>query len=73
MYECIKEFWLEKVDDDGSTIVGGYFDIPEGSIWNTPEDADYRFIGGEIRLESDELGWIEISKTTLENNFKVIS
>lgn len=72
MYKCIKEFSLRAVDDDGSSIENEYFDVPEGSIWNIPEDKDYRFIGGDIRLESDELGWIEIDKTTLENNFEYI-
>ena len=73
MYKCTKGFGLDSVDDDGFTIENKYFDIPEDSVWNTPEDADYRFIGGEIRLESDDLGWIEIDKTTLENNFEAIS
>lgn len=72
MYKCIKEFSLRAVGDDGSSIENGYFDVPEGSIWSIPEDKDYRFIGGEIRLESDDLDWIEIDKTTLENNFEAI-
>lgn len=72
MYKCIKGFSLRATDDDGRSIENEYFDVPEGSAWNTPEDKDYRFIGGEIRLESDELGWIEIDKTTLENNFEVL-
>lgn len=72
MLKCIKEFNLRAVDDDGFTTENKYFDVPKGSIWNIPEDAGYRFIGGEIRLESDDLGWIEINKTTLENNFETI-
>lgn len=72
MYKCIKEFSLRTVDDDGSSIVNKYFDVPEGSIWNSPEDVGYRFIGGEIRLESDDLGWIEIDKATLKNNFEAV-
>ncbi len=71
-YKCIKEFYLEQVDDDGFPIENEYYDVPEGSIWNTPENKDYRFIGGQIRLESDDLGWIEISKETFKNNFKEI-
>lgn len=73
MYKCTKGFWVEMIDDDGFSIENEYFDVPEGSIWNIPEDKDHRFIGGEIRLESDDLGWIEIDETTLENNFEAIS
>ncbi|HCL4455131.1 TPA: hypothetical protein N2D10_003158 [Clostridium botulinum] len=69
-YKCIKGFSVEKCDDDGFTIEGEYTIIEEGSIWNIPEDEKYRLIGGEVRLESDEFGWIEMSKETLNECFK---
>lgn len=75
MYKCIKGFALEKCDDDGFTIEGEYTTIEEGSIWNIPEDENFRLIGGEIRLEEDkpdEINWIEIPKQTLEEHFKSI-
>lgn len=72
MYKCVKSFLLEEVDEDGFTIDGKYTHIEEGSTWYIPEDEDYRLIDGEIRLESDEFGWIEITKETLEQNFETI-
>lgn len=75
MYKCIKEFTLEKCDDDGFTIEGEYTTIEEGSIWNVPEDENYRLIGGEIRLEEDkpdEINWIEITEETLKEHFERI-
>lgn len=72
MYKCIKEFSIRAVDDDGSTIENEYFDVLEGSVWTIPREDDFRFMGGEIRLESDELGWIEIDKTTLKITLNVL-
>ncbi|EQB4340918.1 hypothetical protein ACYJ2U_001637 [Clostridium botulinum] len=71
-YQCIKGFSVEKCDDDGFTIEGEYTTIEEGSIWNIPEDEKYRLIGGEVRLESNEFGWIEMTKETLMEFFKEI-
>lgn len=71
-YQCTKGFSVEKCDDDGFTIEGKYTIIEEDSIWNIPEDGKYRLIGGEVRLESDEFGWIEMSKETLGEYFKEI-
>jgi len=72
MYKCIKGFSLELYDDDGFSIEGEYSNVEENTKWNVPEDVDCRFIGGEIRLENDELGWIEISKETLEEYFEIV-
>ena len=74
MYKCIKEFVLEKCDNNGFTIDGSYGVIEEETIWDFPEDKNYRFIGGEIRLESheNEFDWIEITKDTLNEHFKEI-
>lgn len=75
MYKCTKGFSLEKCDDDGFTLDGEYIVIEEGSTWDIPENAEYRFIGGDVRLERNkpnEVGWIEISEETLEENFEII-
>ena len=69
MYKCIKGFSLERYDDDGFEVEGEYLTVEENSIWNVPEDTDCRFIGGEIRLENGDMGWLEISKDTLEEYF----
>ena len=72
MYECIKGFLIEVCDEDGFTIENEYMDIDKGTIWYIPEDKDYRFIDGEVRLENDT-EWIEITKEHLEEYFKLIS
>lgn len=73
MYKCIKGFSIEVCDGDGFTIENEYMDINKGSVWTIPEDKDYRLVGGEVRLENDEVGWIEITKEHLEEHFKLIS
>ena len=73
MYECIKGFSIEVCDEDGFTIENEYMDIDKGTIWYIPEDEDYRFIDGEVRLENDDAEWIEITKEHLEEYFKLIS
>lgn len=72
MYKCIKGFAIEKCDEDGFLIDGEYVTIQEDSIWELPEEEDYRFIGGEVRLESEEYGWLEISQETLKEHFEII-
>lgn len=64
-YRCIKEFDLPACDGDGFET-DEFMTVEEGTIWHLAENPGYRFISGEIRLESDESGWIEISK----NNFR---
>ena len=73
MYKCIKEFSIEKCDDDGFMLENEYEIIEEGSIWFIPEDKDYRFLGGEIRLENDDMSWIEIAKESLKEYFVAIN
>lgn len=72
MYKCIKGFSLEKCDDDGFTIENKYVDIEKGSNWFIPDNADYRFIGGEVRLENEEGVWIEITTDTLKEHFEYV-
>lgn len=73
-YECIKGFSIEKCDDNGFTLDNQYEEIERASLWFTPEeDENYRFIGGEVRLESaDSNQWIEISKEHLDEYFQEI-
>lgn len=73
-YECIKGFLVDEYDDDGFYIENKYFEIEKGSIWFTPEeDSDYRFLGGDIRLEEENsLRWIELAKEHLNEYFKEI-
>ncbi|MEG3040875.1 MAG: DNA-directed RNA polymerase subunit alpha C-terminal domain-containing protein [Clostridium sp.] len=70
IYECVKGFLIERCDDDGFIIDGGDYIVPEGSLWVTPEEKDYRFIGGEVRLENKAHGWLEITNKHLEEYFK---
>jgi len=71
MYRCTKGFLIEKTDDNGF-MSDEYMTIPEGSTWDVPEEEDYRFVGGEVRLETDEGEWIEISLETLNEYFELI-
>lgn len=71
-YTCIKEFSIQVCDEDGFDVENEYINIEVGTVWHAPEDENYRFIGGEVRLESDSLGWIEITKEHLKEYFKLI-
>ena len=72
MYKCIKGFSLKLYDDNGFIVENEYMNINKGSIWYIPEDEDYRLIDGEVRLENEEMDWIEITKETFKNNFKLM-
>lgn len=72
-YECIKGFCIEACDGDGFAIENEYMDVDFGTIWSTPEDENYRLVGGEVRLENDTLGWMEISQEQLEECFKDVT
>lgn len=73
-YECIEGFLIEKCDDNGFCIENEYEEIMKGSIWLPPEENEnYRFIGGEVRLEFPSSNkWIEITKEHLKRYFKEI-
>lgn len=67
MYECMKDFALEKYDKDGFQT-DGYMAVKKGSKWE--RDDSTNIIGG-IHLESiDGSQWIEISKKTLNGYFR---
>lgn len=70
-YKCIKAFSLPLCDGDGFET-DKWKVIEVGTVWYTPEEKEYRFIGGEVRLESDDFGWIEISNKTFEKHFEIV-
>jgi len=73
MYKCIKQFSLDLLDDDGFPLSEDeQLNIAEGSIWYFPEDKDYRIIGADIRLENDDLQWIEITNEDFKEHFELI-
>lgn len=75
-YECIKEFSTYEVNDNGSTINEDgdeeSISIDKGTKWTDYEE-DYRFIGGEVRLEQEDGTWLELTKETVAENFKEIA
>lgn len=67
MYECMKDFVLEKYDEDGFPT-DEYMAIKKGSKWE--RDDSTNIIGG-VHLEN--IGgsqWIEISNKTLNEYFR---
>lgn len=73
-YKCIKEMCIGKVDADGFHVPNEYGIVPAGSIWY--ED-DANIIGGDVHLEcesgADDMGWIEITKDDLKENFEPVN
>lgn len=69
MYRCIKSFAVSMTDDNGFILENKDLVIPAESIWNLPENENYRFIGGDVRLESDGFGWIEIPQEMVAEHF----
>ena len=72
-YRCIKEMYIQKVDDDGSEIPNTYGSVRAGSIW---EEGDRTIIGGDVHLDAlseGSFGWIEISFEDLQENFMDIA
>lgn len=68
-YKCIQEFSVDKYDEDECLIENEVIVIPSDSVW---ESQAYSSMS-DIRLENDEVGWLEISKKTLEAYFEPIS
>jgi hypothetical protein len=44
--------------------------VEKGTIWNVQQEEKYKIIGGEVRLENDNLEWLEISKEWFNAHFK---
>lgn len=63
VYKCIKEFVLDKYEDD-EALENEHYIVPVGSTW---ELSGYAHMN-DIRLVS-ELGWIEIDFESLESLF----
>lgn len=72
IYKCNRALELPTFDEDGRETDEWMF-VPDGTIWHTPQgDSSYRFIGGEVRLENEVFGWIEIASQTLSECFTEI-
>lgn len=67
-YTCIKELSLPEVGEDGFET-GNQVYIDEGTVWEL-QDNKFSIIGGDVRLESENLSWIEISNEELKEYFK---
>lgn len=72
VYKCIKDFSLEKCDDNGFIVENEYVSIEKNSFWFISEEKEFRLIGGDIRLENHCGYCMEIPKETLEENFKLV-
>lgn len=75
-HECIKELQVDCYDDNGHYEEKENV-IEVGSIWIIEDEEDtFRMIGGDIRLIKEginEYSWLEISKDTLEEYFKLVN
>lgn len=71
-YRCTKGFYVDSYDDNGFMLNKDGEIIESGSIW-IDRNEDYRFCGGEVRLEQKDGTWIEIPKETVDKNFKEIA
>ncbi|KFX55811.1 hypothetical protein FDC50_15025 [Clostridium botulinum] len=69
-YVCIKGFNVPLCDDNGFDIENEYTDVEVGTVWYVPEDEEYRLVGGEVRLEHNVFGWIEITNEHLNEYFE---
>ncbi len=66
-YKCINEFYIEIYDEEWMPTEK-YRTIPVGTIWELDEYTNN--IGGDIHLDNDDEGWIEISRDTFEECFE---
>ena len=82
MYECIKELYIDKYDEDGFYIEGKYIHVPVGSRWEVKEsELIFSILDNEDNIHLDRVWktknaktwqWIEISKDRLEEHFKKV-
>lgn len=66
---CKEPFTLDVHDDNGFCMEETMI-IHKGDKYQVTE-SDFRLIGGEIRLDSDD-SWIEISKEKFDRHFDLI-
>ncbi len=69
--KCIKGFSVEKCDDNGFTLENEYEVIEEGEIWEI-DDSDFRMVGAEIRLVTDDLRWLEMPLDCFNECFEIL-
>lgn len=67
-YQSLETFYLDKKDDNGFSTEAEVV-IEADSIW-TDNEEEYRFIGGEVRLESNDGLWIELPRRMLNTYFR---
>ena len=82
-YECIKDLFLQKYDEDGFQVENEYLTVPVGSVWELDETAPaYNFVADKDCVHLERIynsqkarhgQWIEITKEHLEEHFKKIS
>lgn len=79
-YRCIKEFSLEKYDEDCFLVEGKYFIVPVGSVWkvdsifsNIVASDDCVHLDREWKSKKvNSVQWIEITKEHLAEYFEQI-
>lgn len=71
-FNCIKDFCVDLVDDNGLPTKEDGCKVKKGSMWKL-DDTGNTLTGAELRLENlTGLEWIEISKQRLNECFEVI-
>ena len=68
-FKCIKELHLPKYDDYECMIENEFFIVPAGSEWEIQEHSSM----SDIRLESNDFGWLEITFDTMKDYFVEIN
>ena len=71
-YKCIKNFCVDRCDEDGFLIENSSVVIEKGKIYELDESG-HTIIGGEVHLDSvDDGSWLEIARECLEEYFKLL-
>lgn len=68
-FKCIGKLVLPMLDEHEMEIENESFIVPKDSVWELSKHAGM----GDVRLENDELGWIEIDFDSLKECFVEIS
>lgn len=75
-YRCIKQFALDRYDDDGFFVPGAPMIVEEGSIFEEWSDNpwDYLIVAAPpaVHLENSDGIWIEIHPDTLALHFEEV-
>jgi hypothetical protein len=64
-FKCIKGFVVDKYDEHEVLVENESFLVPIDSVWDLSEISHM----SEVRLESDEYGWLEITLEDLKECF----